>query len=151
MTNNKLKEKTNNLKLIYEYSEKTLKDIDASRITILAKASLLISLNTFLLCLAPPPLQMATKVLFYGILFLSFFFASCSLFPKKGGEIILPEELMEKCLDISEEHYKKSIISSWNKSIKELIEARDESAAFLNSALFFFLLEILVFVLVQIF
>lgn len=67
---------------------------------------------------------------------ISLAFALWGFKPQKGGEIILPEELIEKCLDISEEHYRRSIIENWNKSIKDLAYIRDKTAERLNRAVF---------------
>lgn len=69
-------------------------------------------------------------------LIISLFFGLWGFKPQQGGEIILPEELIEKCIDISDEHYRRSIIENWNQSIKDLASIRDKTAKRLNYAVF---------------
>ncbi|MEG4087383.1 hypothetical protein [Microcoleus sp. POL10_C6] len=59
--------------------------------------------------------------------------------PQTAGQIILPGELIEKCLDIPEEEYRLSILENWNQSInqsiKELAKNRDKTSDLFKGAI----------------
>lgn len=145
-----------NITLIYEYAQQALKDLDASSNTLNTKLAAvigfdaalirfssslpdkslvieLVSLDLHLNCYS----CLLLKILSYMSLIISLVFALWGFRPQKGGELILPEELMEKFLEISEEHYRESILFSWNKSIEELVAVRDRRSKFLNRAVLF--------------
>ncbi len=77
------------------------------------------------------------KILSCCSLIISLIFGLRGYQPKQGGEIVMPEELIEKYLSITEEHYRRSLIASFNESIKELAHLRYAEAKILNRAVFF--------------
>ncbi|MDJ0735161.1 MAG: hypothetical protein QNJ47_14035 [Nostocaceae cyanobacterium] len=145
-----------NIKLIYEYAEQALNKLNSSDSTLNTKLGFILSfdaafirfssdlpdnslivpissLNIFLSCYS----CLLLKILTYIFLILSLAFCVYGLKPSARGKIILPEELLEKCVDISEEHYRRSIIENWNESIKELAYVRDKKAKKLKIAVIF--------------
>ena len=128
-----------NITLIYEYAQQTLKDLISSRTALntqlaavlgidaalirfssgLPDKSLIINLanvNIHLNCYS----CLWLKILSYLSLIISLAFALWGFRRQKVGEFILPEELMEKGLEIPEELYRASIIQDCNDLIKEL-------------------------------
>lgn len=142
----------NNIKLIYDYAEKSLEKLNSSQNTVNTKLGFILSFDAaygrFALDL-PDHIIFRTifnvnicldslfKIFTYLFLLLSIGLCIWGFKPVERGEIVLPEELMEKCLDISEDLYRKSMINSWNKSVKELACARDNKAAILNRAVIY--------------
>ena len=145
-----------NITLIYEYAQQALKDLDTSSNILNTKLAAVIGFDAALIRFSSssPDKSLVIelvnigfhlncysclflKILSYMSLIISLVFALWGFRPQKGGEIILPEELMEKCLEISEEHYRISIIDSWNKSIEELAATRDRTAKLFNRAVLF--------------
>ncbi len=146
-------EHNSNINLIYEYAEKALKDIQTSSNVLNTKLGAVIGFDAALIRFSSslpdksfvvdlPNINIhlicnfcfLLKLSAYIALIISLAFGLWGFKPQKGGEIILPEELIEKCLDISEEHYRRSIIENWNKSIKDLAYIRDKTAERLNRA-----------------
>ena len=145
-----------NITLIYEYAQETLKELNSSKSALNTKLAAVIGFDAALirfssnlpdrsLVIALVNLDihlncyscLLLKILSYISLMISLVFALWGFIPKKAGVIILPKELMNKYLKISEEHYRESIIASWNKSIEELAAIRDKTAKFLNYAVLF--------------
>ncbi|MBE9126044.1 MULTISPECIES: hypothetical protein [unclassified Coleofasciculus] len=129
---------TSNINLIYEYAENALKNIrDSSNIlntklgTVIGFDAVLIRFSSslpdksFIIDFPNTDISLSCKlclllkIFSYLALIISLVFGLWGFKPQKGGEIILPEKLIEKCIDISEEHYRRSIIENWNKSIVE--------------------------------
>lgn len=145
-----------NIQLIYEYAQQVLKDLDSSQNTLNTKLGTVIGFdaimirfssdlpdNSLVLNLPDTDICLKCKMcLILKILTLCSLIISliCGLWgfkPKKGGTNILPQKLIEKCLTITEERYRRSLIEVWNKSIIELAELRDATAKMLNRAVLF--------------
>ncbi len=145
-----------NIQLIYEYTKQVLEDIDSSQNTLNTKLGAVIAFDGLMirflsdlpddsLVLNLPDMDiylnckmcLYLKILSYCSLIISLIFGLRGYQPKKGGEIIMPEELIERCLNITEEHYRLSLIKFWNKSIKELADLRDAEAKILKRAVLF--------------
>ena len=154
-----MKEDNSNIKLIYEYAEQALKDLDSSSSVLNTKLGAVLGFDvTCLRFSSDLPaksciIQMANidaSLICYSCFLLKIFTCLallCSLFfgwsgfkAKTTGIIILPEELIEKCIDISEDYYRHSIIKILNQSIQEVASARDETAKKLNRSVFFLLI-----------
>lgn len=58
------------------------------------------------------------KILSCILLIISIIISLIAFFPKGTGTIIRPNELIEKCLKVSEQDYRLSIISLWDKDIE---------------------------------
>lgn len=145
-----------NIQLIYEYAQQVLKDINSSQNTLNTKLAAVIAFDGLMirflsdlpddsLILNLPDtgiylnckMCLFLKILSYCSLIISLIFGLRGFQPKKGGEIVMPEELVEKCCNLTEERYRLSLINIWNKSIKELADLRDAEAKILNRAVLF--------------
>lgn len=145
-----------NITLIYEYAQQALKDLISTRTALNTKLAAVIGFDATLIRFSSslPDKSLVIdlvnldlhlncysclllKILSDTILVISLILALSGFRPQKVGEIILPEELMEKCLEISEEHYRQSIIDDWNNLIKEVAKITDRTAKFLNRAVLF--------------
>ena len=83
----------------------------------------------------PESLRLVLKILSYLALIISLIYCFLGFKPQIAGKIILPEELIEKCLDITEEEYRLSILENWNQSIKELAKNRDKISDLFKGAI----------------
>ena len=138
-------DRRSNLKLIYDYAEQAIKVVDASIDRLNVKLGLVFGLDIILIYFfisiadITPFLHCALclilRVLSYLFLIFSLCFCLSGFKPKKSGSIILPEELIEKCLDLSDGEYRVVIIANWNHSIKELAASRDLISAQLDRAM----------------
>lgn len=143
-----------NITLIYEYAEQALKDLELSSNRLTTKLGIVLGFDAALIRFfsSLPDRSLAVsidaldislecnfclllKVLSYLALIISLIYCLLGFKPKKGGKIILPEELIEKCLYIPEEVYRISIIDNWNQSIKELAKTRDQTSDLFKGAI----------------
>ncbi|MEB3341259.1 hypothetical protein [Okeania sp.] len=144
-----------NIQLIYEYAQQVLKDLDSSKNTLNTKLgtvigfdavmirfssdlpddSLILNLPDTDICLKCN-MCLILKILTLCSLIISLLFGLWGFKPKKGGTNILPQRLIEKCLSIPEENYRRSLIEVWNESIIELDKLRNDTAKMLNRAVF---------------
>lgn len=134
-----------NIKLIYDYSEKAVKIVDASIDRLNIKMGVVFGLDIFLIYsfisiadITPfldCTLCLILRVISYHFLIFSLCFCLSGLKPKKSGSIILPEELLEKCLNLADDQYRMLIIANWSQSIKELAETRDALSIQVDGAL----------------
>jgi hypothetical protein len=134
-----------NIKLIYDYTEQAIKVVDASIDRLNLKLGLVFSLDIILIYffisiadITPflhCTLCLILRIISYHFLIFSLCFCLSGFKPKKSGSLILPEELIEKCLTISDYQYRVLIVESWNRSIKDLAESRDLTSVQLDSAI----------------
>jgi hypothetical protein len=127
-----------NITLIYEYAEKAIKDLQGSIDGINTKLSAVIGFNAVLIRFSSslPDKSFKIDIAILGVimscypglilkivscilLIVSIIISLIALFPKSTGTIVQPSELIEKCLKISEEDYRLSIITLWDKDIEE--------------------------------
>ena len=151
-----------NITLIYEYAEQALKDVISSRTALNTQLAAVIGIDatlirfssglpdkSLIINLANVNLHLSCylclwlKILSYISLIISLAFALWGFRPQKGGVIILPEQLMEKALEIPEELYRESIIAKWNESIKELGIIINKTGKLLNRAVVFLSISVL--------
>ncbi len=136
---------SSNIKLIYDYAEQAIKVVDASIDRLNVKLGLVFSLDIILIYffisiadITPflhCTLCLILRVLSYHFLIFSLCFCLSGFKPKKSGSLILPEELIGKCFDLSDEEYRVVIIDNWNQSLKELAASRDLTSIQLDSAM----------------
>lgn len=143
-----------NITLIYQYAEQALKDLDLSSNRLNTKLGVVLGFDAALIrFFSGLPdrsvevtidafdislecnLCLLLKSLSYLALIISLIYCFLGFKPQTGGQIILPEELLEKCLDISEEDYRLSIIENRNQSIKELAKNRDKTSDLFKGAI----------------
>jgi hypothetical protein len=134
-----------NITLIYEYATQALKDLELSINRLNTKLGVVLGFDAALIRFFStlPDRSLAVniealdislecnfclvlKISSYLALIISLIYCFLGFKPQIAGQIILPEELREKCLDITEEEYRLSIIENWNQSIKELAKNRDQ-------------------------
>lgn len=140
----------NNINLIYENAEKSLDKLNSSQNTVNTKLGFILSFdaayvrlaldlpdNSCFISISNVSFYLDSIFKIFTYIFLSFSLGLCiwGFKPTARGEIVLPEELMEECSDISEEIYRVSMIDIWNKSIKELDFVRNNKTALLDKAL----------------
>lgn len=148
-TNSNKDKHHSNIILIYENAEKSLDKLNFSQSTLNTKLGLILGFDAAYVRLAldlPDNnclisifnvsfyVDSIFKIFTYIFLLLSLSLCIWGFKPTARGEIVLPEELMEKCYDVSEEIFRVSMIDIWNKSIKELDSVRNKKAAILNNA-----------------
>ena len=151
-----------NITLIYEYAQQALKDVISSRTALNTQLAAVIGIDATLIRFSSglPDRSLVIdlanvsfnlncysclwlKILSYISLIISLVFALWGFRPQKGGVIILPEQLMEKALEIPEELYRESIIAKWNESIKELGIIINKTGKLLNRAVVFLSISVL--------
>ncbi|HLO89451.1 MAG TPA: hypothetical protein VK203_31200 [Nostocaceae cyanobacterium] len=135
-TNNNQDE--SNIALIYEYAEQALKSVQADIDALNTKLSAVIGFNAVLIRFSSglPDQSLKINVKILGVclscyscitlkiiscilLIISIIICLLAFFPKSGGEIVRPRELIEKCLTITEETYRLSIINVWDKNLEK--------------------------------
>lgn len=136
---------SSNIKLIYDYAEQAIKVVDASIDRLNLKLGLIFSLDIILIYffisiadITPflhCTLCLILRIVSYHFLIFSLCFCLSGFKPKKSGFLILPEELIEKCLTISDYQYRFLLIESWNCSIKDLTESRNLTSVQLDRAI----------------
>jgi len=143
-----------NITLIYEYAAQALKDLDMSINRLNTKLGVVLGFDAALIRFFStlPDRSLAVnidaldislecnfclffKILSYLALIISLIYCFLGFKPQTAGQIILPEELIEKCLDIPEEEYRLSILENWNQSIKELAKNRDKTSDLFKGAI----------------
>ncbi|MFM9265803.1 hypothetical protein [Tychonema sp. BBK16] len=143
-----------NITLIYQYAEQALKDLELSSNRLNTKLGVVLGFDAALIrffsglpdrsievSIDPFDISLECnlclllKSLSYLALMISLIYCFLGFKPQTAGKIFLPEELLEKCLDISEEDYKLSIIENWNQSIKELAKNRDKTSDLFKGAI----------------
>ncbi|NEP46354.1 MAG: hypothetical protein F6K35_47025 [Okeania sp. SIO2H7] len=151
-----------NIILIYEYAEQALKDVISSRTALNTQLAAVIGIDatlirfssglpdrSLIIDLANVNIHLNCysclwlKILSYISLIISLAFALWGFRPQKGGVIILPEQLMERVLEVPEELYRESIIVKWNQSIKELGIIINRTGKLLNRAVVFLSISVI--------
>lgn len=147
---------SSNIQLIYDYAQQALKELDDSSSVLNTKLGIVLGFditlirllygipdNSLMIQLSNLDLSLTCylclllKVFAYISLMISLGFGLWGFRPVSSGLIVEPEELIDKCLNISEEQFRISIINVWNQSIKEIAILRDRTARILSLAVFF--------------
>lgn len=138
---------TNNAKLIYKYTKDNVKAISLSVDRVTQKLELILAFDIILVFFIINSYQKLPLwgVTMSGALTLLSVLQACSgLYPQESGVIVLPSELLEKCLYLSDIDYRRVILDLWEQTLEDLDTLRSKRSKFLKFSFVFLQLSLFV-------